>query len=163
MRRRVLPHPQLSLLIAVSWLLLNGTLATGHLVLAAGLGLAIPWLIEPLWPDTLRLAAPGTVLRLAGRVLVDIVLSNIEVARRILGPESAIHPRFVRYPLTLQNPWGIVTLAGIITTTPGTVTADIAPDRSSLLIHAFNTDDEAALITSIRERYEKPLEKIFPC
>lgn len=160
---RILPHPLLTLLVSASWLLLNVTLDPGHILLALTLGLGIPWLVEPLWPDTLRPREPLTCLRLAARVLVDIILSNIEVARRILGPEAAIHPRFVQYPLTLGNHYGIVTLAGIITMTPGTVTADIAPDRRSLLIHAFNTDDEAALIATIRERYETPLERIFPC
>lgn len=160
---RILPHPLLTLLVSASWLLLNVTLDPAHIALALCLGLAIPWLVAPLWPDTLRLHEPLTCLRLAGRVLADVILSNIEVARRILGPEAAIHPRFVRYPLTLSNPYGIVTLAGIITTTPGTVTANIASDRRSLLIHAFNADDEAALVATIRERYEQPLERIFRC
>jgi multicomponent K+:H+ antiporter subunit E len=94
-------------------------------------------------------------------VLKDIVTSNIDVARLILGRESAIQPRFVWVPLTITDPHGIVALAGIITMTPGTLSAELAPDRSHLLVHAFNVDDEAALIASIKTRYELPLMEIF--
>jgi len=94
-------------------------------------------------------------------VLWDIVLSNIEVARRILGPEDAIKPAFVWVPLDLTDPHAIVSLAGIITMTPGTLSAELSPDRLHLLVHAFNVDDEAALIAQIKARYEAPLKEIF--
>ena len=51
--------------------------------------------------------------------------------------------------------------AAMITMTPGTLSADIAPDRRWLLVHAFNVDDEAALIGDIQQRYERPLREIF--
>jgi len=94
-------------------------------------------------------------------VLWDIVVSNIEVARRILGPEARIQPRFVWLPLTLTDPHGIVTLASIITMTPGTLSSELTEDRRHLLIHAFNVHDETALIADIKARYETPLIDIF--
>jgi len=45
--------------------------------------------------------------------------------------------------------------------TPGTLSADLSADRQHLLVHAFNIDDEAALIASIKSRYEAPLMEIF--
>jgi multicomponent K+:H+ antiporter subunit E len=38
---------------------------------------------------------------------------------------------------------------------------DITPDRGWLLVHAFNVDDEAALVRDIQQRYERPLQEIF--
>ena len=32
-----------------------------------------------------------------------------------------------------------------------------------LLIHALNVTDREALITEIKQRYERPLQEIFPC
>ena len=101
------------------------------------------------------------IVRLGLVVLWDIVLSNIEVARRILGPEEAIRPAFVWMPLELTDPHAIVSLAGIITMTPGTLSAELSPDRRHLLVHAFNVDDEPALIAQIKARYESPLKEIF--
>jgi multicomponent K+:H+ antiporter subunit E len=100
-------------------------------------------------------------MKLALRVLRDIVVSNVEVARRVLGPEAAIKPGFLRVPLDLTDDWAITTLAGIITMTPGTLTADVAADRSYLLVHAFHVDDAEAIIASIKTRYEAPLKEIY--
>lgn len=158
---KLVPAPLLSLVLFVSWLLLNNALDPAHLLLAAVLALAIPWFTEPLRPEKPRLRRWGTAAKLALVVLWDIVLANIEVARRILGPESAIRPRFVWVPLSIRDPHGIVTLAGIVTMTPGTLSSDLSDDRRWLLVHAFNVDDEAALVATIKRRYEAPLREIF--
>lgn len=158
---KLVPAPLLSLVLFTSWLLLNNTLDPAHLLLAAVLALAIPWFTEPLRPERPRIRRWGVAAKLALVVLWDIVLSNIEIARRILGPESAIRPRFVWVPLSIRDPHGIVTLAGIITMTPGTLSSDLSEDRRWLLVHAFNVDDEAALVATIKRRYEAPLREIF--
>ena len=161
MKSSLLPSPPISLLLFLAWLSLNGSLSAGHLLLAAVFAIAVPLSTERLRPEKARLRRPGVALRLAGTVLWDIVLANIEVGRRILGPESAIQPRFVWLPLSLRDPHAIVALAGIVTLTPGTLSALIAEDRRHLLIHAFNVEDEAALIRDIQTRYEAPLREIF--
>ena len=99
---------------------------------------------------------------LAQRVLWDIVLSNIEVARRILGPERAITPGFLWLPLDLTNLHGITALASIITLTPGTLSAELSEDRRHLLVHCFNLRDAEATVAAIKQRYEAPLKEIFP-
>ena len=160
--RRLLPHPWITLMLLLVWLALNNTLAPAHIVLGALLALAIPLattsLVPGSWPTLRR---PDVIVRLMLAVLYDIVMSNIEVARRVLGPESAIRPGFIKVPLDLTDDWAITALAGIITMTPGTLTADIAVDRSHLLVHAFHIDDAQALIASIKTRYEAPLQEIF--
>jgi multicomponent K+:H+ antiporter subunit E len=159
--KRLLPAPLLSALLFVVWLLLAQTLDPAHILLAALLAVVVPWFTERLRPERPRIRRPLVIARLAGAVLWDIVLSNIEVARRILGPESAITPRFVWVPLELTDPHAILSLAGIITMTPGTLSAELSPDRRHLLVHAFNVDDEAALVAQIKARYETPLKEIY--
>lgn len=159
--RRLLPSPPLSVALLLVWLLLNGTLAPGQVLLGALLALALPRLTVRLRPERLRVRRPLRAARLLVVVLVDIVLANIEVARRILGPESVLRPRFVWLPLDIRDPYGIAALAGIITLTPGTLSSDLSADRRYLLVHAFNCDDPAALAASIKQRYERPLMEIF--
>jgi multicomponent K+:H+ antiporter subunit E len=160
--KRLLPHPLLSLVLWLAWLALNNTIAPAHIILGALLAWLLPLtgmhLTDGTWP---RLHRPIVALRLAFRVLWDIVVSNIEVARRVLGPESALQPGFVRVPLDLTDDWAITTLAGIITMTPGTLTADVAEDRSYLLLHALHVDDAEAIVASIKARYEAPLKEIY--
>jgi multicomponent K+:H+ antiporter subunit E len=157
---RLVPAPLLSVVLFVAWLLLNGVSA-GHVALAAVLGIAIPWFTEPFRPDRFYLRSWPTLVALASTVLWDIVVSNVQVAMLIIGPERRIHPRFVWLPLAIRDPHGIATLAGIITMTPGTLSADLTEDRKHLLVHALNVTDEAALVASIKVRYETPLRRIF--
>jgi multicomponent K+:H+ antiporter subunit E len=156
---RLFPAPLLSAILFVSWLLLNGA-SPGHLVLALVLAASVPLFTERFRADRASPQAWPQVLRLALTVLWDIVISNVQVAWLILGPERRIQPRFVWLPLQIRDPHGIASLAGIITMTPGTLSADLTDDRRFLLVHALNVADETALIASIRTRYEAPLRRI---
>lgn len=160
MRSRLVPAPLLSLVLFVGWLLLNG-LSAGHAVLGAVFAVTIPWFTERFRPDRFRVRSWWTLATLAGVVMFDIVVSNVQVARLIVGPERRIHPRFVWLPLDIRDPHGIASLAGIITMTPGTLSADLTEDRRYLLVHALNVADETKLIASIKLRYEAPLRRIF--
>jgi multicomponent K+:H+ antiporter subunit E len=158
---RLMPSPLTSLVLLIGWLVMNGSVSAGHLLLGALLALAIPLLLAPLRGERARMMRPGLALRLLLRVLGDIVVANLEVARLILGPQQRLRPGFVWVPLRIRDPHGITMLACIITMTPGTLSADLSPERDHLLVHALHLTDEAALLASIRERYESPLIEIF--
>lgn len=159
--KRLMPSPWLSAVLFVAWPLLNQSFSLAQVLLGAVLAWLIPWLTQALRPERPVLRQPATIARLALVVLQDVVVSNIEVARRILGPEARIQSRFVWMPLTITDPHGIVTLACIVTMTPGTLSSELTEDRRHLLIHAFNVQDEAALIADVKARYEAPLIDIF--
>lgn len=160
--KRFLPSPPLSAAVFLLWLLLVADLSLGHILLGALLALALPLLAAFLQPERATFGRTAMILVLIGRVLWDIVLSNIEVARRIIGPERALTPTFVWLPLELTNIHAITALASIITLTPGTVSAELSQDQRHLLIHCFNLKDAEALLATIRVRYEAPLKEIFP-
>lgn len=153
-------HPWVSTLLGASWLLLQHSLAPFHLISAALIGLIVPRLLHGFLPPAARIRwVPA--LKLAGVVLWDIVISNITVARLVLGPMEKLQPAWVTVPLTLTHPTAISLLASIITTTPGTVSCTIDEQRHVILVHALNCDDPAALIADIQTRYEQPLMTIF--
>ena len=158
---RWLPNPLLSLVLFLLWLLLAVSVSPGNVLLGAAFALAIPLGTRPLAYPPFRVGRPRLMARLALVVLWDIVVSNVEVAWRILGPESAIRPRFVWVPLDIRDPAGACTLAGIVTMTPGTVSCDLTPGLDYLLVHALDAPDEAALAARIKSRYEAPLKEIF--
>lgn len=160
--RRLLPSLPLSVTVFVLWLLLVADVGIGQVVLAAALAVALPLLAGLLQPERARFGRGWTILVLARRVLWDIVLANIEVARRILGPEKHITPGFVWVPLALTNLHGITALASIITLTPGTLSAELTEDRRHLLVHCFNLHDPDATVAAIKRRYESLLQEIFP-
>ncbi len=143
------------------WLLLNNTFHPAHVALGAALALTLPRVTGRLQSAAARVRKPRTLLRLLQVVLWDIVISNIAVARQILGREAELHPRFVWVPLDIREPYGISTLAAIITMTPGTLSADLSADRRHLLVHALHAPDADAIVAEIKRRYEAPLMEIF--
>lgn len=163
---RILPAPLLSATLLATWLLLNNTLAAGQVMLGMLLAVAVPLLAAGARQESVsagrRSVRALAAARLALRVLGDIVVSNIDVARRILGPESALQPRFVWVPLDLRDPHGVAALAMVVTLTPGTVSADLSADRSRLLVHGLHVPDADQLIATVKQRYEAPLLEIFP-
>jgi multicomponent K+:H+ antiporter subunit E len=161
--RRLLPSPLLSGLLVVSWLMLNESASVGHLLLAVLLAVAIPWWTNRFRADhTAVLRKPELALRFALRVLVDIVVSNIDVARRVLGPEAVLQSRWLWVPLDVRSPAGHrAVLAGMVTLTPGTLSSEFSPDRRFLLVHALHCTDEAEAVAEIKARYEAPLLEIL--
>ena len=87
---RLLPHPLLTVLLTIAWLLLNNTLSLGQLLLGLLLGWGIPLLCQDFLLRTPRLRRPGLLLRFMLVVLYDIVVANLHVARLVLGL-SLIH------------------------------------------------------------------------
>src|SRR5690606_7376397 len=113
--RRLLPHPLLSALLAMLWLVLNQSLSPGALLLGVALWLLLGKLFA-------LLGAPGVRIRnypLAARLLLvvvrDIVRSNFIVARLILRADRHLSSGFVSIPLTLTDQHGLAVLACIIT------------------------------------------------
>jgi multicomponent K+:H+ antiporter subunit E len=162
--RALLPAPLLALALWVAWLMLAGSASLGQMLLGAALALPLAAFAASLDPQRTHIGRVGTMLKLGIVVLRDIAVSNIDVARRVFGPESAIHSRWVALALTIQSPPGVAALASIITLTPGTLSAELSADGRTLLMHVLHVDDDAAeagVLADIRARYEAPLILIF--
>ncbi|MEP6908178.1 MAG: Na+/H+ antiporter subunit E [Pseudoxanthomonas sp.] len=159
--RRLLPSLPLSAMVFLLWLLLQADLSLGQLALGVLLAISLPLIAGALNPQRAHFGRIRPIAHLVKVVSVDIVLSNIEVARRILGPERALKPDFIWVPLDLTSIHGITALASIITLTPGTVSAELTEDQRYLLVHCFNLGDRQDTIDTIKSRYEAPLKEIF--
>lgn len=158
---RILPHPLLSLFLVIVWVLL--TKATpGNLILGGGLGLLIPIATHAYWPDapsTVRLGRFGVYTLI---VIWDILVANFVVASKVLFRSNAsLKPCWVSIPLDLTRPEAISILAGTITLTPGTLTADMSTHGKALLIHCLDAPDPDAVRDEIKTRYEARLKEIF--
>lgn len=145
------------------WLLLNDTLEPGHIVLGALIAVLLALSVVRMRPLQARLRRLPLVVKLMFTVLLDIIRSNIGVARVILGlvRDHEVKSGFLEIPLDLRDPHGLAGLAMIVTSTPGTVWVELTPDGSTLTLHVLDLRDEAALIRLIKQRYEQPLREIF--
>uniref|UniRef100_UPI0035AE5713 Na+/H+ antiporter subunit E n=1 Tax=Hylemonella sp. TaxID=2066020 RepID=UPI0035AE5713 len=155
-----LAHPWLSALLAASWLLLSHSLAPVHLLSAALIGLVVPRLLHEALPPAGSIRIVPAV-RLTLLVLWDIVISNITVARLVLGRMDRPQPAWVPVPLDLHHPTAIALFASIITTTPGTVSCTIDEAARLIWVHALDCSDPAQAAADMKARYERPLREIF--
>jgi multicomponent K+:H+ antiporter subunit E len=155
--------PVLTLALVVIWLLLNNTLASGHVVFAVVVAVALMAAAARFRPVQPRLRRLSLVPRFVGMVLSDIVRSNVSVARIVLGlvRDRELRSGFLDIPLELRDPHALAILAAIVTSTPGTSWAGLSPDGRTLTLHVLDLKDEAAWIRTIKDRYEQPLRRIF--
>ncbi|MCO7232496.1 MULTISPECIES: Na+/H+ antiporter subunit E [unclassified Cobetia] len=162
-RSRLLPTPMLSVLLLIVWLMLQNSVAPGQILLGAVLAIAIPILTYRFWEPQPDLQKPWRLISYFLRVIMDIIIANLQVSYLILNPRAKFRPAFVRYPLELEEKFPITVLSSTITLTPGTVSAYLTLDGRHLIIHALDVEDEQELIDEIRQRYERPLKEIFEC
>lgn len=160
--KRLFPTPWLSLALWLLWLLLNLSLSAGNLLLGAALAFAAPLMMAPLRPLPIRIRRPGVILKLFFLVGRDVVISNIAVAWGVLNAgKKPPRSRFIKIPLDLHDANGLAALSMITTVVPGTIWSELALDRSILLLHVFDLDDEAQFIEHFKATYERPLMEIF--
>ncbi|MBI5131942.1 MAG: Na+/H+ antiporter subunit E [Rhodopseudomonas palustris] len=159
---KLLPHPILTLVIAFVFVALINTFSLGSMLLGGVIGVAIPLFTSPYWPVSPTIRNPLKVVEYVAIVGWDIVVSNVQVAYWVLfWPSRRLQTRYVVVPLELTSPEAIALLAGTITMTPGTVSADLAADGSAILVHCLHTTDPDGTVAQIKTRYERRLKEIF--
>ncbi len=134
--------------MVVFWLLLSGYFKINLLVLGV-ISIAI----------TLYFSVKMRVLRHQGQeiyfplikiipywswLFVEIIKSNIQVAKMILNPSMPIKPLLKVIPTDQKTEVGRVIFANSITLTPGTVAINISHD-GDLIVHALHEDSIAEL------------------
>jgi multicomponent K+:H+ antiporter subunit E len=157
-----LSFPLTWLALVAMWLLLSGTLALADVILgmlvAAGAVLGLRALQAPAKPAR----RPIVALQLAWLVLLDIARSNVAVAAIVLHRRArGRNAGFLEIPLTLRHPTGLAVLACIITATPGTSWAGYDSHSGVLTMHILDLVDDQAMISTIKDRYERRLLEIF--
>lgn len=148
------------------WLLLTGSLDPQELIVGALAALLVAGLAAGSMRSLTACDQPAArrVAYAAAYVpylLWQILLSNLDVARRVTNPALPISPGIVRVRTRLKSPLGRLFLTSSITLTPGTLTVET--DGPDLYIHwidvtADGIEEASSRIVSGFERY---LEVIF--
>jgi multicomponent K+:H+ antiporter subunit E len=163
--RRFVGKVSLSLVLTLTalWLLLNQTLAPAQIVLGAAVAIGLARSASALRPLHAHVQRLDTAALLVLVVIKDIVRSNLSVARIVLGffPRREVRSGFLRVPLDLRDPHGLAALAVIVTSTPGTVWVGLSPAGDALTLHVLDLQNAAELTQLIKDRYERPLMRIF--
>lgn len=160
--RWFLPHPALSAMLLVVWLLMANQITGGGVVLGGFLAIVLPKFTQPFWPARPSIRFGRTLITYVGIVVLDILVANFHVAWLILFRRNRdLRAAWLVVPIELTTPEAITVLAATISLTPGTVSSDVSADGRSLLVHALDVADPAAEVARIKTRYEARLMKVF--
>lgn len=153
----------LVILLALIWAAITGNFS--------GLNLLFGGVIGGLAVGFLRYSVSGRrgirrtkrILSLGGLFLFELMASAVRVALLVIRPDlkTAIRPAIVAVPLTVKSDGEITLLANLITLTPGTLSIDVAPDRSVLYVHALVMNDRDDLIAEIANGFERKVREVF--
>lgn len=158
---RIFPHPVLSFVLLVVWLLLVNEITFRMVLLGLVFGLAIPTFTYSFWPERPHVRRPFALVRFVPLFLWDVLVANLSVAWLILNFRRTLRPTWIVIPLELRESHAITTLANVISLTPGTVSSELGPDRRTLLVHVLDVEDPEAMVQHIKTRYEARLKEIF--
>lgn len=119
----------------IVWLGLTNSFQIQELLAGIALAAAIVWLTVPERAAGAqdRPWSPLALLAYLPIFLKNLVLSNIDVAGRVLNPRLPINPGIVRVRTSLKKPYQRLILANSITLTPGTITLEM--EGEEMYIH----------------------------
>jgi multicomponent Na+:H+ antiporter subunit E len=145
----------LNLLLALLWAAVVGSVDPAHLLTGFVVGYGVLWLARPVLGPTRYFGKLIEALRFVTFFVYELVLSNLRVAWDVLTPKAYRRPGVVAVPLDAESDVEITLLANLVTLTPGSLSLDIAPDRSCLYVHAMFVDDVEQLRRDVKEGFER--------
>lgn len=156
-------HPLYAGVLAAMWAIMQHRLDVADLLVGYLVALAVVWVCRDFWTERVTIRSAGSLLRLLAVFVKELIVANLQVAWIVIHPRLPIRPALIELPLALRDDLQITGLATLITLTPGTVTVDVAPDRSALHVHCLVTDDADAVRAQIKRQFEQPIQKGIAC
>ena len=142
-------------MLALLWAAVVGSVDPAHLLTGFVVGYGVLWLARPVLGPTRYFGKLIEALRFVTFFVYELVLSNLRVAWDVLTPKAYRRPGVVAVPLDAESDVEITLLANLVTLTPGSLSLDIAPDRSCLYVHAMFVDDVEQLRRDVKEGFER--------
>lgn len=130
-----------AIILFLYWILLSGH--TSILLLTLGLAsvVLVIWLVRRMDQND---KAPSRIwfkidfFSYIGWLSWQVIISNIDVARRIWDPSLPINPASRKIQVKIKDPLIKTMYANSITLTPGTVTTEVGEDY--FIVHALNVE-----------------------
>jgi multicomponent Na+:H+ antiporter subunit E len=101
------------------------------------------------------------VLSLVFVFLRELIVANFTMAINTVSPLNRLKPAIVGLPLRDDlSDLEIMTLANMITLTPGTLSLDVSADRTMLFVHFMHVEDTDRAIADIKDTFERRIVEI---
>lgn len=103
---------------------------------------------------------PVPLVRFAGRYAVDLVTSNLTVARTVWTRPDGVRPALITVGVDFAKPVHLATYANLISLTPGTTSVDVADDGKALTVHVLDAADIDAVVADLADMAAR-LKEVF--
>jgi multicomponent Na+:H+ antiporter subunit E len=139
------------LLIAL-WLLAWGEITLANLISGIAVATALLVVFPPGRPAGVRLGLrPVGAARLAWYVAVQLLTSNLVMAREVVRRRPTVHPGVLAHRLRWPSEEIVTLMSSVIALSPGTMTVDVDPDSTRIYVHFLLLRDvEAARASLVR-------------
>lgn len=151
----------LNLILAFIWALATGSLSELNLVIGFLVGMVVLHFVGAAVGDRRYVVRLFRIVGLIAYFLYELVLSSVRVALDVLRPELRMKPAVIAVPLDIESDAEITLLANLISLTPGTLSIDVADDRSCLYVHAMYGGEPDALASEIKRTFERRIREAF--
>lgn len=151
--------------MTITWMLVFGEFSLSQALLGLAFGVAFVLMTGAGHRRVVPLAKlPGHLLYLAVYLLVlipyDIVISNLDMARRIARPRPAIRPGIVRFQLESASDATAGLVAHAITMSPGQMVVDYSDDSRTIYVHLLDVVEAEAKEISFWRLYYRLLKRV---
>jgi len=101
------------------------------------------------------------IIEFAGFYLVEVIASNLRVARDVLYPSNRIRPGIIKLNVKHLTDQQLIAISNLITMTPGTLTLDVNSDSGELLIHSLYVEDPKLAAKAIEKQFIERIQRVF--
>jgi multicomponent Na+:H+ antiporter subunit E len=149
--------------LALIWAAVTGNFSALNLALGAAIGILITILLRSGFTRPPSSARLRRVVALGVLFLWELLVSALRVALIVLRPNlrTSLRPAIVAFPLSVRSDAEITLLANLITLTPGTLSVDVADDRSTLYVHVLHLADRDRLVADLAAGFEQRVREVF--
>lgn len=138
--------PLLVIWLTVLWVVLWGSVTIGNVItgiligslILMGARLARDRAIDA---DTLPRINPLMLVYFGGYVIVKLIQANLVLAWEILTPRNRINSGIIAVPLHTESQLAMLSVASVITLTPGSVTLEAKGNPTVLYVHVLHLHD----------------------
>ena len=150
-----------NVLLALAWAAVSGSFSLGNLLFGFVLAVLALSLIREQVGSVGYFSRLRRVASLIVLFVYELALSGFRVAILVLTPNMNLKPGIFAYELKVDRDLEITLLANLITLTPGTLSVDVSPDRSTLYIHALDCADPDQIRKDIADGFERKILEAF--
>jgi multicomponent Na+:H+ antiporter subunit E len=151
----------LNILLAIAWVALTGEFTAGNFFIGFIIVYLLLVLTRPSSNARTYTARIQRIVSFSLFFLKELILSSLWVTVQVLSPTFKMEPAVVGVPLDVRSEAGITLLGNLITLTPGTLTLEVAEDRSQIFVHAMHVDDVDTFRQEIKQGFERRIIEVM--